>query len=91
MSKVKRFTCHKIGHYAIQCPSKKKGKGKTKVAVSAEDDDKFAAGFAIEFSLASYLFGIGVRGAWLKDIDARVVYSGASSHMMGMRSMLFSV
>jgi hypothetical protein len=28
LSKVMCFQCHKMGHYANQCPLKKKGKGK---------------------------------------------------------------
>jgi hypothetical protein len=30
--KVKCFSCHKIGHYASQCPNKKKSKKETQVA-----------------------------------------------------------
>lgn len=91
MSKVKCFTYQKTSNYASQCPSKKKGKGKKKVAVLAEDDEEFAAGFANEFSLASYLLGTGISSTWLEDNDAWVVDSGASSHMTGMRSVLLSV
>ena len=28
LNKIKHFICHKQGHYASQCPYKKKGKGK---------------------------------------------------------------
>ena len=44
-----------------QFPSKKKGKEKTEFAVSTEVKE-FADKFEKEFSLASCLAGIGVRG-----------------------------
>ena len=62
MSKVKCFACHKTGHYASQCPSRKKGKEKAYFRVSVEVT-KFAAKFENEFSLASCLSSTGVRGA----------------------------
>lgn len=49
MSKVKCFACHKIGHYACQCPNKKKGKKDAQVATFIEVDD-FAERFEKEFS-----------------------------------------
>lgn len=62
MGKVKCFACHKIGHYASQCPSRKKGKGKAWVATSTKVEE-FATKFEKEFSLASCLFGTEVRSA----------------------------
>jgi hypothetical protein len=35
MSKVKCFACHKFGHYAGQCPNKKKGGNETQPEVAA--------------------------------------------------------
>ena len=86
MNKVKCFACQKIGHYASQCPSRKKGKEKTEFVVSREVKE-----FENEFSLASCLSGIGVRGAWLEDSDGWVMDSDASSHMTRMRSTFRNV
>ena len=54
MSKVKCFACHKIGHYASQCPNKKKGKKDAEVSTLAKVDD-FAEKFEKEFSLMTCL------------------------------------
>ena len=48
MGKVKCFACQKLGHYAGQCPNKKKKK--QQIAASAEIDE-FAARFERDFSL----------------------------------------
>ena len=48
MSKVKCFACQKMGHYAGQCPNKKKKK--QQIAATAEIDE-FAVRFERDFSL----------------------------------------
>ena len=82
MSKVKCFACQSYGHYAGQCPNKKKHKKKEEPekASSAEVGD-----FAKEFSLVSILSDSSVAesldtGAWYID-------SGAERHMTGIRAV----
>ena len=50
MSKVKSFTYHKTGHYASQCPNKKKRKKEPEVSTSVEVVE-FTEKFEKEFSL----------------------------------------
>ena len=52
MSKVKCFACQKFGHYAGQCPNKKK---KQQTTTSAEIDE-YAARFERVFSLCWWLW-----------------------------------
>ena len=74
MSKVKCFVCHKFGHYAGQCPNKKK----KQVVVSANMEE-FASKFEKEFSLFSCLATYsGTSKIWYID-------SGASAHMSSVR------
>jgi hypothetical protein len=74
MSKVKCFACHKFGHYAIQCPNKKKKK-----VASSVDMEEFASKFDREFSLVACLSTCSSTSrVWYID-------SGASAHMSGVR------
>ena len=74
MSKVKCFACHKFGHYAVQCPNKKK----KQVAASA-DTEEFASKFDREFSLIACMSSCSSTSrVWYID-------SGASTHMSGIR------
>ena len=50
LSSVKCFACQKMGHYARQCPNKKKKKQQTTASTEVED---FAARFQREFSLCT--------------------------------------
>ena len=73
MCKVKCFACHKFGHYAVQCPNKKKQ------VVASVDMEEFACKFDREFSLVTCLATCSVSSSvWCID-------SGASAHMSGIR------
>jgi hypothetical protein len=72
MSKVKSFACHQFGHYAGQCPNKKK----KQVATSAEVEE-FTHRFE-EYSLTACLSSRASSTCiWYID-------SGASRHMTGV-------
>jgi hypothetical protein len=76
LKKVKCFACHKSGHYASQCPERKKGKGKSQqVEASADTQVKeFVERLEKDFLLVSCLSGTVSNGDWFVD-------SGASRHM----------
>jgi hypothetical protein len=77
MSKFKCFSCHKFGHYAGQCPNKKKKQTTTSVAVK-----DFSTKFDKEFSLVVCLsMRTAHSNAWYID-------SGASRHMTEVREHL---
>jgi hypothetical protein len=73
MSKVKCFACHKFGHYAEQCPNKKKKQTTTLVEV-----EEFSTKFDKEFSLVVCLSTRATHSSvWY-------INSGASRHMTGV-------
>jgi hypothetical protein len=77
MSKVKCFACHKFGHYAGQCPNKKK-----KQTTTSTEVEEFSTRFDKEFSLVVCLSTRATHSSvWYID-------SGASRHMTGVREHL---
>jgi hypothetical protein len=88
LSKVKCFHCHKKGHYASQCPERKKGGNRMQPEVAAStraQADEFAKKFEqTKFLLVSQTsLGTISVGAWLID-------SGATCHMTGARELFES-
>jgi hypothetical protein len=77
MSKVKCFACHKFGHYAGQCPNKKK----KQTAASAEVEE-FSTKFDRKFSLIMCLSSRTTTS------DTWYIDSGASRHMTTVREHL---
>jgi hypothetical protein len=77
MSKVKCFSCHKFGHYAGQCPNKKK-----KQTIASTTVEEFSTKFDNEFSLVVCLSTRTTHS------DMWYIDSGASCHMTGVREHL---
>jgi hypothetical protein len=77
MSKVKCFVCHKFGHYAGQCPNKKK-----KQTVASAEVEEFSTKFDKEFSLIVCL------SSRTTTPDTQYIDSGASHHMTAVHEHL---
>jgi hypothetical protein len=80
MRKVKCFSCHKFGHYARQCPNKKK-----KQTTASTEVEEFSTRFDKEFSLVVCLSTRATHSSvWYID-------SGASHHMTGIHEHLTDI
>eukprot|EP00253_Pinus_taeda_P003357 PITA_03357 len=76
MSKVKCFHCHQHGHYATNCPQKKKNKKDVGSIVG----EALASQFELDFSLIACLVSSVMGSVWFLD-------SGAYFHMTGDRDL----
>jgi len=76
MSKVKCFHCHQHGHYATNCPQKKKNKQ----AAGSAAREALASQFELDFSLITCLVSSMMGSVWFLD-------SGASFHMTGDKDL----
>jgi len=57
MSKVRCFNCHKMGHYAINFPSKKSKKGSSKGSKGEEFASQFKMDFILTACMVSSMIG----------------------------------
>ena len=69
---MKCFHCHKHGHFATNCPHKKKNKK----VVGAAAGEALASKFELDLSLITFLVSSAMGSVWYLD-------SGASFHMTG--------
>jgi hypothetical protein len=72
-SKVKFFQCHKMGHFASQCPERKKKKPQMAASIAI---DEFAESFEEDFCFIACMSSTTVSDMWF-------VNNGASCHMIG--------
>eukprot|EP00253_Pinus_taeda_P021384 PITA_21384 len=72
ISKVRRFSCHKVGHYATNFLSKKSKKGSSE----GLEGEALASQFKMDFNLIACMVSSMIDYVWYLD-------SGASFHMTG--------
>ena len=80
MSRVKFFHCHEHGHYATNCPQKKKNKKASWYAASEALDSQFELELPLIACMVSSAMGLG----WYLD-------NGAYFHMTGNKELFSSL
>ena len=81
MSKLKIFHCHDHGHYATNCPQRKKN---NKKAPGATTSEALASQFEFYFSLITCMVSSAMGSVLYLDI-------GASLHMTGDKELFSSL
>jgi hypothetical protein len=85
MSNIKCYIFHKNGHFASQCPQRKKGKSQTVTATAKAPLSELASKFETDFSFMSCLStSTTLSNAWY-------LGSGASCHMTEARELFSSL
>jgi hypothetical protein len=86
VSKIRCFTCKKLGHFSYQCPQ---GKGKRKHHAQATDmEESTSQKRTKESKDEEYVFVSSLTGTISQGSDIWLMDNGASKHMTGFRSSL---
>jgi hypothetical protein len=81
-SKVRCYTCKKMGHYSSQCPHKhEKGKKKKHHAHVADVEEHKSKD-------EEFVFVLALTGTITQGSDTWLIDSGASKHMIGFKNSL---
>ena len=89
ISKVKCFSCQKLGHFAKDCRSKKQKrgfKGKFHASTAIEEEPKSSS--SPQDKKKEYLLVLALSGNIVNNKDTWLVDSGASRHITGYKKIL---